>query len=137
MSTCVNLRELSGGRYRVTYDPAYRPGHVPHDQRDPWMLQIPCRAGCVIYPHGGTTLAVEVNGHKNLAAALRQLGLTCHQDGDAEKTFLFDAADFDRVAAVVRPHRRQRYTAAQRRDMAERLARNLATAEKPPTVEVP
>jgi hypothetical protein len=133
MGTCVNLRDLSAGRYRVTFDPAYHPRGVPRDQQDPWMMQIPCRGGITIYPHGGTTLAVEVNGRPKRAFALRQLGLTGHQDGDADKTFLFDAADFDRVAAVVRPHRRQRYTAAQRRAMAERLARNLAAAEKPPT----
>jgi hypothetical protein len=76
---------------------------------------------------------VEVDGRPKLAFALRRLGLACHQDGGADKTFLFEAADFDRVAAVVRPHRRPRYTAAQRRAMADRLARNLATAEKPPT----
>jgi hypothetical protein len=122
MTTCVDLRELSAGRYKVTYDPAYDPRKVPRDKRDPWMMQIPCRGGITIYPHGGSTLAVEVNGHKNITAALRKLGLCVHQDGDAEKTFLFDAADVDRVAAIVRPHRRRRWSDEERRAAGERLA---------------
>jgi hypothetical protein len=123
MTTCVDLRELSGGRYKVTYDPAYNPRGVPRDQRDPWMLQIPCRDGCVIFPHGGTTLAVECGRRRRLV--LRRLGLRVHQDGDDGATFLFDAADFDRVAAIVHPHRRRKgrpLTEADREELRRWLA---------------
>jgi len=93
----VNLRQRSGGRYRVTCDPAYDPSHVPHDKRDPWMMTTPCRDGCTIYPHGGTALAAEC-GRRRLA--LRRLGLWVHQDGGDGATFRFDVADFDRDLAA-------------------------------------
>jgi hypothetical protein len=121
---CVNLRERFGRQYRITYDPAYDPRHVPRDKLDPWMMQIPCRGGVVIYPYGGQLLAVEVDYRPKTAHRLRQMGLRCTQDGDREKTFVFDAADFDRVAAVVHPRKRRHChrTPEQQRAAGERLA---------------
>ena len=124
MSDPVNLRERFGDRYRISYDPA-REGRDP----DPWLQTIPCRGGITIYPFGGTTLAVEVDYHCHVSKALRDMGLRVHQEGDREHTFLFDVADFDRVAAVVKPHRRRQWTEAARQAARERLAVNLANAE--------
>ena len=58
---CMNLQEQFGTRYRVTFDAAYNPKHVPRDKLDPCMMQMPCERGTV-YPHGGDLLAVEVKG---------------------------------------------------------------------------
>ena len=121
MGTCVDLRQLSGGRYRLGWDPAYDPRKVPRDKRDPWMMTIPCRDGCVIFPFGGGTLAVECGRRRR--RALRKLGLKVHQDGDDGATFLFDAADFERVAEVAGARRRRRYG-------PEQLARLRAQAAK-------
>jgi hypothetical protein len=103
MTSPIDLRERFGGKYRITWDEA-REGR----DESPWLMQIPCAGrGVTVYPHGGSTLAVEVNNRRGVSARLAELGLTQHQDGDREKTFLLDVADFDRVAAVVRPRRRR------------------------------
>jgi hypothetical protein len=114
---CVNLLERFGGRYRISWDQA-REGR----DSSPWLMQIPCRGGITIYPHGGTLLAVEVDHHPHVARRLQELGLKLHQDGDHEKTFLFDVRDFEQVAEVVRPHRRHVWTDEERQVVAQRLA---------------
>lgn len=113
--TCINLEEIFGDRYRITWDPAYDPSHVPHDKRDPWMMQIPCEGkGVTIYPYGGTTLAVEVNRRPSIANKLTRMeGVKLHQDGSTETTFLFDVTLFEAVAAIVNPKRRRRVTPTQ------------------------
>ncbi len=58
MGECVNLRERFGAEYRITWDEA-REGW----DESPWLMQIPCRGGITIYPHGGNLLAVEVDYH--------------------------------------------------------------------------
>jgi hypothetical protein len=72
---CINLQEQFGTRYRVTFDAAYSPKHVPRDKLDPWTMQVPCERGTV-YPHGGDLLAVEVEGRRVTANRLRQLDCT-------------------------------------------------------------
>jgi hypothetical protein len=59
------------------------------------------------YPHGHGLLAVELNRRPVLAGRLRRLGLTMHQSGDREKTFLFPLERFPEVAAIVKPRRRR------------------------------
>jgi hypothetical protein len=105
MTTCINLLETLGDKYRITWDEAYSPRNVPRDKLDPWMMQIPCEGpGATIYPYGGTTLAIELNRRFQLANRLKALpGVTLYQDGNTEKTFLFDVSLFDQVAAIVSP----------------------------------
>jgi len=105
MSECVNLRDRFGKTYRISFDPAYDPKHVPRDKLDPWMMQIPCECG-VIFPHGDDVLAVEVT--YAMAKRLDALGLRLHQDGDIERTYLFPVSRFDEVAAIVKPRRRRK-----------------------------
>jgi hypothetical protein len=119
MTTCINLSETFGQRYRVTFDPAYSSRSVPRDKLDPWMMQIPCRGGITIYPHGGNMLAVEVDYHRGVAKALTALpGIQLQQDGDREKTFVFPSELFDRVAAIVKPKARRRASEKQRAVLA-------------------
>jgi hypothetical protein len=117
MPECINLRERFARQYRVTFDPAYDRRDVPRDKLDPWMMQIPCRGGVTLYPHGGDLLAIEVDYHPKAARRLRGMGLRCTQDGDHEKTFVFPVDDFVRVAEVVKP-RKRRLTEGQRQAAA-------------------
>jgi hypothetical protein len=104
---CVNLCEHFGKRYQITWDPAYEPRHVPRDKHDPWMMQIPCRSG-TIYPFGGSLLALELDGHSITAGKVAAIqGVRLHQDGDRERTFVFDASLFGQIAAIVQPKRRR------------------------------
>src|SRR6266704_6345924 len=121
---CLNLRELFGNTYRITFDEAYSPAHVPHDKRDPWMMQLPCTGrGVTIYPQGGNVLAVEVDGRRNIAKKLAALpGLRLWQEGDRKRTWLFDVSLFPQVAAIVQLKRRRQFTPEQREAMRQRLA---------------
>jgi len=115
---CINLQQEFGTRYRVTFDAAYSPKHVPRDKLDVWSMQMPCQRG-VVYPHGGGLLAVEVEGRRVTANRLRQLNCTTtYQEGDNFLTVTFDAADFDEVAAVVKPRRRRQVSEAERQRLA-------------------
>jgi hypothetical protein len=126
-ATCVNLAARFGQDYKITHDPAAR---TRRQKPDPWLMQLPCRGkGVTIYPHGGDRLAVEVDGRPGLAKQLVAVpGVELRQDGDEEKTFLFDVALFRPVAAVVRPRRRRRLPEGQRRACLRRLARTRAPA---------
>jgi hypothetical protein len=106
---CVNLRERFGRKWRITWDSAYNPRHVSRETLDPWMMQIPCKGGITIYPHGGSKLAVECDCHPQIARQLCSiLGVELIQDGDHEKTFVFDVSLFDQVATIVQPRRHRR-----------------------------
>src|SRR5262245_62607542 len=112
--SCITLLQTFGARFRITYDEAYDPAHVPIAKRDPWMMQIPCAGrGVTIYPQGGSTLAVEVDRRPSIAAKLTALGLRLHQDGDTERTFHFDVSQFEEVAQIVKPKTRRVLTPAQ------------------------
>ena len=121
-ATCVNLAARFGRDYKVTHDPAAR---TRSQKRDPWLMQLPCRGrGVCIYPHGGDWLAVEVDGRPGLTKEVAATpDVELWQDGDGEKTFLFDVALFGPVAAVVRPRKRRRLPEGQRRACLRRLAR--------------
>lgn len=116
---CVNLFERFGKRYRIAFDPAYSAKHRQRENLDPWMMVIPCRRG-EIYPFEGTRLAVNVEGHSVTRKALRKLPC-CepYQQGDDFESFLFDAADFGAVAALVLPRKRRQVTDAERQRLAE------------------
>jgi hypothetical protein len=126
-ATCINLAARFGQDFKVGHDPATR---KRREKRDPWLMQLPCRGRDVtIYPHGGDRLAVEVDGRPGLAKQLAALTeLVLWQDGDGEKTFLFEVVLFGPVAAVVRPRKRRRLPEEQRRACARRLARARAPA---------
>ena len=119
-ATCVNLAARFGQDFKVTHDPAAR---TRRQKRDPWLMQLPCRGkGVTIYPHGGGRLAVEVDGRPGLVKKLAAIpGVVLLQDGDGEKTFRFDVANFCRVAEVVRPHRRRRLSPEGRAELAGRM----------------
>ena len=77
------------------------------------------------YPAGPETLAASVGGYPKIAGRLRRLKCCrVHQDGDdGELTVLFDLADFDKVAEIMRPHRKRQWTEEQKQQARERLAK--------------
>ena len=118
---CVNLRNVFGKQYQISFDPAYDPLNRPRHSIDPWMMLIPCERG-VIYPFGGKSLCVEVIGRP--VTANRLAALPCCKmivDGEAETAFRFDVQDFAQVAAHVKPRRRRRLREDQRKKAVERL----------------
>jgi hypothetical protein len=120
---CVNLMELYGNRYRITWDPAYDPKGV--HIKEPWMMQIPCERGTIL-PWGAAWLAVEVDYHPQTARKVAAIaGVQLVQDGDHEKTFAFPVGVFEEVAALVKPRKRRKchLSPEQLRAGGERLAR--------------
>jgi len=101
---CLNLEEIFPAyRIRMSRD------HEPKHGRDPWNFEIPCsRFKAAIYPHGGTRLQAHIHTRyvKTALTELEAAGASPWQVGDLEATVLFEAADFQKVAAVLRPHRK-------------------------------
>ena len=125
---CVNLRETFGNRWRIGWDSAYDPRHVAKEDRDPRMMEIRCKGGITIYPQGSTKLAVECDYHPQIARQLGSIpGVKLTQDGDHEKTFVFDVSLFDHVAAIVNPKRKRQLTEENR---ARLVATGKAALEK-------
>ncbi len=123
---CLNLQEMFGDRYRIEYEESYWADHKIRGKDDPWLQIIPCRNGH-IYPHGGELLAVSTDpGHTQLAGMIRRLDC-CEvvQDGNGEVNATFDVADFEQVAAIMRPHKRVQWTEERRQEQRKRLAQNL------------
>ena len=111
---CINLQKQFGTRYRIAFDPAYDPRNRPKDKLDPWMMQLPCQRG-VVYPQGGSLLAVEVAGRAITRKRLRELDcVTVTQNGDDFLAVTFDVADFDAVAQIVKPRRKRTMSAKNR-----------------------
>src|SRR5262249_32566591 len=101
MPICTDLVKRFGKTYRITWDPAYETYNVPRKSRDPWYAQVPCMCGTV-YPHGGTTLALEIDYHGKTAEKVGALpGVVLWQRGDQERTYLFDVRLWDQVAELV------------------------------------
>ena len=118
-SPCINLLCRFGKRYKITWDPCFNPKGKHRESLDPWMMQIPCQRG-TIYPPGGTLLAVEVDGRPITANKL--FNIDCcqlYQDGDHEKTFLFDVADFETVAEIMKPRRKRQLSDVERQKLRE------------------
>jgi hypothetical protein len=117
---CPNLLQLAGGRYKVTFDPAYDSFNVPRAKLDPWMMTLRGRHG-EIYPWGDGKLAVFAT--PALAVHLQAIpGLTLWTDGSDGKTFTFPVSALDAVALVIRPRKRRRLSEEARRQATERLA---------------
>jgi len=131
---CVDLRERFGDRLKVEYEEGHRAEYGPRARTDdPWLQVVPSRNGD-IYPHGGDELAAycERPGIGKRLAALDCVRV--HQHGDREITVVFDVADFDRVAAVLKPRKRRRLSPEQRAASAERLKRFAFTGTQPSAI---
>ena len=124
---CIHLRDRFGDRYKVACEASYYAQYGANARgEDPWLQIIPCRYGH-IFPHGGATLAVSVDGHPQIASRIALLRC-CHvaQDGDrGELTANFHVDDFDAVAEIVRPRRKRQISVQERIRLAEMGRANL------------
>ena len=112
----IDLRVCFGDRYRIKLDPAAF--CEPGGRKNPWYFTIPCRNGH-IYPHSDKLLALWWESSVRLD---RQCpALTLYQDGDDEKTYLFNPEDFEEVAKIAHPKRKRRLTPSQRQNSIQRL----------------
>lgn len=139
MMKCIDLKATFGRTLRITFDEAYSQKHRRRENLDPWMMQIPCVRG-IILPHGGSRLAVEIDGRPITARKLVDSGVCeLHRDGDHEKTFTFDVRDFAAVAAIVHPRRRRQVSQEQREAARQRmliLNARMPSPVKPQEVEI-
>lgn len=114
---CIDLH-AAYPKLKHTWDESRVKG--AHTQ-DPWLMQIPCRHGH-IYPHGGTLLAASTNrrGHFpkkfSIVPSARIL-----QDGDDGINVSFEAKDFRKVSAIMKPRRRRVVTPEQAEALNARL----------------
>jgi hypothetical protein len=128
-----------GTKYKIGWDECYDPKGRSKENLDTWYMTIPCERGTII-PFGDTELSVLVDYRPITAKRLIESGVCAlYQDGDHEKTFLFDVSDFDTVAEIVKPRRKRRLTAEQREKNIERLqkyrfdSRNPERSQRAPT----
>jgi hypothetical protein len=120
--SCIDLSKF--GQYRVAYEESYFAQYGPRAHvNDPWLKIIRCRAGHIC--PWGSKLAAVTNKPGPTAHKLAALpGATLWQDGSDGVTVLFDAADFNQVAKLMRPRRKRRLNPEQQAKLIEAGARN-------------
>lgn len=123
---CIDLKDLFGKRYRVTYEESYYAEHGDEGRAgDPWLQVICCQNGH-IYPHGGDWLAASTNRRGAVATALTALECTeVLQDGDDGLNVAFRVEHFEEVAALLKPRRKRLISEAERKRLAEMGRANL------------
>ncbi len=121
MITCPNLKELYGDRFKVEYEPSY---YAEHGQRgrteEPWLMVLLCQRGHIC-PWGPDTLAASTNKHGPVAKRLAAMDC-CRVVKDASDgiTVTFALADFETIAAEMKPRRRRKCHLSQ--EQRERFA---------------
>ena len=127
MTECIDLLERFGEKFKIVKDESYHAEYGPNAwTHDPWYLQIRCRLGH-IFPHGGSTLAVSLDGHPKIAKRLAALDCCqVYQHAEDGMTLLFDVADFKTVAKIVKPHRRAQLSEARKAELREQCHRMRA-----------
>lgn len=115
---CIDLLTMFGAKYKIGWDECYDHKGRPKENLDPWYMTIPCERG-IITPYGDTRLSLLVDSRPITANRLVESGI-CQlvQDGDHEKTFLFDVSDFDQIAAIVNPRKRRQVSEEERQRLA-------------------
>lgn len=123
----VNLKVLSGGRYRIQKDPGWinvrscktREQREAAENDNEWLYIIPCKRGgkisglkANIYSHSNTELGFIGAGVGLRRELLKLDGVRSHQVGDKEFSVVFPNALLDAVSGVVgaRPKRKVRVT---------------------------
>jgi len=123
--TCINLKERFGDRFKVEFEEAYEAETVDRPGEAPWLTRVPCQRG-YIYPHGDNLLSAYTDRSGTRKRLMEMDCCTVHQLGDTEITANFDVADFDKVAEVMKPRKRQKgraFTEEEVRASTERLRR--------------
>ena len=122
MTDCIDLKSRYGDRFRIASEESLTAerGENARDN-DPWLRIIPCANGH-IYPHGGEMLGASTDRPGRVAAALANLRhVRIVQDGSDGVNVVFPVAEFEAVAAVMKPRRRRRLSPEQIARNTERL----------------
>jgi len=100
-TTCINLRERFGRRFKVTYEESYAAAYGPKATRDdPWLQIIPGARGHV-YPHSAAMLAASTNRSGPTARRLKALPFVqVYTEGSDGVTVLFPPDHLDLVNEV-------------------------------------
>lgn|GEM_PF-773729 len=118
----INLQEMFGRRYRVTFDESYHHERPEFRAAEaPWLMTLPCRHGH-IYPWGGDLLAASTCSRGSVVKKLLALPyVQLRQDGSDGINVSFPVGHFGEVARIMKPRRRRRLSESQRRAATERL----------------
>jgi hypothetical protein len=121
----IDLKSQYGARYRVTLDQsADIPGQSQEDRL--WLQQIQGKYGHC-YIHGQRELGAYVRTKADRTDRLGRLlalpGSRLHQRGDFESSVVFDPANIDAVAGILKLHLRRRLSDEQREASRQRMAR--------------
>jgi hypothetical protein len=117
---CIDLKSRFGDRYRIVHEDS----GIKSRAHDPWLQTIPCQLGH-IYVHGQTALGASTDRRGSTATRLAALPcVTLVQDGDDVINVVFNADDFDKVAAVMKPKRRRTFTPEQITARTEHLRKH-------------
>ena len=122
--TTINLRDRFGSEFHV-----WRECHDDCRQNpeefdrvagsDPHRMIIPCQFGH-FYVHGDQMLGASTKSRGPTAKRLSALlCVRVVQDADDGINVIFDAADFDAVAEIMKPRRRRRLTAEHKAKLAQ------------------
>lgn len=115
-STCINLEERFGARYRVRFE-ANGTTKPRWDREDwPWLMEIHGRYG-MVYPQGSDILQAMTK-RRRIGAQLRALPCVLTARGERETVITFHIDDAPAVFQLIKPYRRRQVSAAER----ERLA---------------
>jgi hypothetical protein len=116
----IDLRQQYSSRYRIGCDPSCERVHH-NDACDPWNVVVLCQHGH-IYPHGELLLGAATNNRGQIANSLAALPcVRVVQDGDDGVNVIFDASDFAKVAAIMKPKRKRQLSAEQKAECVARL----------------
>ena len=120
MTTCINLQQQFGNRFRVTYEESYYAERGDRARaEEPWLMIIPCKHG-EIYPFGDDDLVASTKIAGGIARVLKALPFaTTHQDGTDGVDVRFPVGRFDEIAEIMKPKRRRQVSDAERRRLAE------------------
>lgn len=115
-TTCINLRERFGQRFKVTMEESF---HAERDRGDDPALQIIQGRRGHVYPWDGTRLAANTTKAGGIARRLKTLPwVEVYTEGSDGVTVLFPVDRLDQVADLLLLKRRRRVSEQER----ERLA---------------
>ena len=126
MSSCVNLSQQFGHRYKIDYDQSHFAQSGQNTRReDPWYEIIPCRNGH-IYVHGEQLLGVSTDHPGVVANKLKKLRCTTLvQDGEDGANLTFHVDHFNEVAEIIKPKLKRVLSEEERQRLAEMGRKNL------------
>lgn len=136
----VDLKELLGNEYKITFDESYKAEKDKEARAEKWRYYEVCGKKGKIYPYSAQMLAIylqDVKVDQTEARFIRKQGWRIIQNGDWEIVALFPASDLQKALPLIEPKKCRILTEVQKIIMAGRLAvaRSQKSYRKPPLLE--